>query len=340
MLTKSHFFISLIFLCLLPFKIYYMKKLAVVALGGNALLRDNEEGTIEQQELNATETLENLVFLIKDGYELVVTHGNGPQVGNILMRNDAGEKMYHIAPMPLDICVADSQGGIGYMIERMLRNVLKRHGIRKNVITMVTLVEVDQYDPAFKNPSKRIGKTYSKEEAERLSNEKGWIFKPSAKSVDGYRRVVPSPIPKEIINRETIELLVRNGNIVIAAGGGGIPVYYDEEGNVRTIDAVIDKDMASALLAKNIGADELYILTDVSFIYKDFGLPTQEKLEFLNYADTTRYLEAGTFAEGSMEPKIRACLEFIKSGGKKSVITEAKKLEDKSFGSKITMEYD
>jgi carbamate kinase len=317
-----------------------MKKLAVVALGGNALLRDNEEGTIEQQELNATETLENLVFLINDGYELVVTHGNGPQVGNILMRNDAGEKIYNIAPMPLDICVADSQGGIGYMIERMLRNVLNRHGIRKNVITMVTLVEVDQHDPAFKNPSKRIGKTYSKEEADRLSNEKGWIFKSSAKSTDGFRRVVPSPLPKEIINRETIELLVNNGNIVIAAGGGGIPVYYDEQGNVRTIDAVIDKDRASGLLAKNIGADELYILTDVSFLYKDFGKPTQEKLEFLNYADTVRYLEAGTFAEGTMEPKIRACLEFIKSGGKKSVITEAKKLEDKSFGSKITMEYE
>jgi carbamate kinase len=317
-----------------------MGKLAVVALGGNALLRDNEVGTIEQQELNATETVENLVHLIKDGYELVITHGNGPQVGNILMRNDAGEKMYNIAPMPLDICVADSQGGIGYMIERIIRNVLNRHGIRKNVITMVTLVEVDKNDAAFKNPSKRIGKTYTREEADRLSSEKKWIFKPSSKVIDGYQRVVPSPAPVNIINRETIELLVHNGNIVIAAGGGGIPVYFDNEGNVRTVDAVIDKDRASGLLAKNIGADELYILTDVSFIYKDFGLPTQEKLEFLNYADTVKYLEAGTFAEGTMEPKIRACLEFIKSGGKKSVITEAKKLEDKSYGSKITMEYD
>ncbi len=317
-----------------------MEKLAVVALGGNALLRDNEEGTIEQQELNATETVENLIHLIKDGYELVITHGNGPQVGNILMRNDAGEKMYQIAPMPLDICVADSQGGIGYMIERIVRNVLNKYGIRKNVITMVTLVEVDKNDPAFKNPSKRIGKTYTKKEAERLSQEKNWIFKSSSKVKDGYQRVVPSPAPIEIINKETIELLVNNGNIVIAAGGGGIPVYYDEEGNVRTLDAVIDKDRASGLLAKNICADELYILTDVSFIYKDYGLPTQEKLEFLNYADTMKYLDAGTFAEGTMEPKIRACLDFIKSGGKKSVITEAKQLEDKSYGSKITMEYD
>ncbi len=317
-----------------------MKKLAVVALGGNALLREKEAGTIEQQEQNATDTLENLVWMLKEGYELVITHGNGPQVGNILMRNDAGEQLYNIAPMPLDICVADSQGGIGYMIERMFRNVLNKHGIRKNIITMVTLIEVDKNDNAFQNPSKRIGKMYSEQEAEKLTLEKGWILKPSAKAVGGFRRVVPSPVPLEIINKETVELLVKNGNIVIAAGGGGIPVYYDEQGNLRTLDAVIDKDMASSLLASNIKADELYILTDVSFIYKDFGKPTQEKLEFLNYADTIKYLEAGTFAEGTMEPKIRACLNFIKNGGKKSVITEATKLEDKSYGSKITMEYE
>jgi carbamate kinase len=317
-----------------------MKKLAVVALGGNALLREKETGTIEQQEQNATDTLENLVWMLKEGYELVIAHGNGPQVGNILMRNDAGEQLYNIAPMPLDICVADSQGGIGYMIERMFRNVLNKHGIRKNIITMVTLIEVDKNDPAFQNPSKRIGKMYSEKEAEKLTREKGWILKPSTKAEGGFRRVVPSPVPLEIINKETVELLVKNGNIVIAAGGGGIPVYYDEQGNVRTLDAVIDKDMASSLLASNIKADELYILTDVSFIYKDFGKPTQEKLEFLNYADTMKYLEMGTFAEGTMEPKIRACLNFIKNGGKKSVITEAKKLEDKSYGSKITMVYE
>lgn len=317
-----------------------MGKLAVIAFGGNAILRENEAGTIEQQEKNATETLENLIHLIKDGYELVITHGNGPQVGNILLRNDAGSQMYNIPAMPLDICVADSQGGIGYMIERMMRNVLNKHGIKKNVITMVTLVEVDQSDPAFQNPSKRIGKTYNSAEAERLAKEHNWFFKPSAKHKNSFQRVVPSPVPKQIINKETIQLLVKNGNIVIAAGGGGIPVYFDEEKNVRTLDAVIDKDMASSLLATNINADEFYVLTDVSFIYKDFGLPTQEKLEFLDYADTVKYLEAGTFAEGTMEPKIKACLNFIKNGGNKSVITEAKKLEDKSFGSKITMEYE
>ena len=317
-----------------------MKKIAVVALGGNALLRENESGTIEQQELNTTETLENLIFLLNEGFELVITHGNGPQVGNILMRNEAGHQLYNIAPMPLDICVADSQGGIGYMIERMIRNVLKKHGIKKNVVTMVTMATVDPNDPAFKNPTKGIGKIYSEQEAKKLQEEKGWIFKPSTKTNGGWRRMVSSPQPIDIINQEIIENLVRAGNVVIAVGGGGIPVYYDENNDLRTLDAVIDKDLASALLAAKIKANEFYILTDVSFIYKDFGLPTQKKLEFLNYTDTVKYLEAGTFAEGTMAPKIKACLYFITNGGEKSAITEAKKLEDKSYGSKITMEYE
>lgn len=316
------------------------KKLAVVALGGNAILRGNEEGTIVQQEKNVTDTLENLIHLINDGYELVLTHGNGPQVGNILMRNDAGEQMYNIAPMPLNICVADSQGGIGFIIERMMRNVLNKHGIKKNVISMITLVEIDKDDPAFQNPSKRVGKIYNKEEADKLSADKGWIFKTSPKTPGGFRRVVPSPTPKSIVNRQIIEQLTDNGNIVIAAGGGGIPVYFDENNDVRTLDAVIDKDMASSLLAANIQADELYILTDVSFVYKDFGTDKQQKLEFLDYKDTMKHLENGTFAEGSMEPKIRACLNFVKRGGSKSVVTEATKLADKSYGTKITMNYE
>jgi len=317
-----------------------MKRIAVVALGGNALLRENEKGTIEQQEANTTETLENLIFLIQEGFELVITHGNGPQVGNILMRNEAGQQLYDIAPMPLDVCVADSQGGIGYMIERMIRNVLHKHGIQKNVITLVSMTIVDPNDPAFLNPTKGIGKLYPEEEAKKLQEEKGWIYKPSSKSNGKWRRMVSSPQPVDIINKEIIENLVRAGNIVIAAGGGGIPVYFDENNDLRTLDAVIDKDLASAFLASQIKASHFYILTDVSFIYKDFGLPTQEKLEFLNYADTLKYLEDGTFGEGTMAPKIKACLHFIKNGGVKSVITEAKKLEDKSYGSKITMEYD
>jgi carbamate kinase len=317
-----------------------MKKVAVVALGGNALLRGDQAGTIEEQEQNTTDTLENLVHLINDGYELVLTHGNGPQVGNILMRNDAGDSVYNIPQMPLDICVADSQGGIGYMIERMLRNVLTKHGIDKEIVTLVTQVLVDKDDPAFMNPTKRVGRIYKKDEAVKITKEKGCIFKEDKKMPDGWRRVVPSPKPIGIMNENVIESLVRSGTIVIAAGGGGVPVYIDEEQRVRPSEAVIDKDNASSLFAARIRADEFYILTDVSFVYIHFGTDKQEKKEFLNYKDTLKYLEEGMFGEGDMAPKIRACLDFIEKGGKKSVITEAFKLEDKSYGSKITMEYE
>lgn len=315
-------------------------KLAVVALGGNALLRGNQIGTIEEQEQNTTETCENLIFLLEEGYDLVVTHGNGPQVGNILMRNDAGEQLYNIAQMPIDVCVADSQGGIGYMIERMFRNVLNKHGIRKEVICVITQVLVDINDPAFSDPQKRIGKIYSREEADKLSKGKGWIFREEVKSENGFRRVVPSPAPVGVINESVIGELARKGNIVIAAGGGGVPVFLDENRDIRTAEAVIDKDMASSLLATQIGADEFYILTDVPYIFINYKKPDQEIREFLNYEDTVRYLNEGQFSKGSMEPKIRACLDFIKNGGRMSVITEAFKLADKKYGSKITMEYE
>lgn len=317
-----------------------MKKLAVIALGGNALLRDNQEGTIEEQEQNTTDTIENLVFLINEGYDLVLTHGNGPQVGNILMRNDAGEHIYNIPQMPLDICVADSQGGIGYMIETMLRNVLNKYDIDKEVVTLITAVVVDENDTAFSNPTKRVGKIYSKVEAEKLTEKKGWEFREEVKVKNGWRRVVPSPKPVKIMNQKVIKSLAREGVIIIAAGGGGIPVYFDEGGKIRAAEAVIDKDLASSLLAARIQADEFYILTDVDFVYRNYKKPDQEKLEFLNYADTTRYLESGEFSEGSMAPKIRACLQFIKHGGKKAIITDAFKLKDKAFGTKITLEYD
>lgn len=316
------------------------KKLAVVALGGNALLRGDQAGTIDEQEQNTSETLENLVFLIREGYDLVITHGNGPQVGNILMRNDAGEQIYNIAQMPVDICVADSQGGIGYMIERMFRNVLNKHGIDKNVVCIVTSVVTDINDPAYSDPQKRIGKMYTKEQAGELASKKGWIFREEVKNADGFRRVVPSPVPKDIINQSIIRDLARKGNIVIAAGGGGVPVYIDEKNDVRPAEAVIDKDLASSLLAALIGADEFYILTDVPYIYINYKKPNQEIKEFLNYADALKYLEEGHFAKGSMAPKIQACLNFIKQGGKLSVITEAFKLADTKYGSKITMEYE
>ncbi len=317
-----------------------MSKLAVIALGGNALLRDNQEGTIDEQEQNTTDTLENLVHLIREDYNLVITHGNGPQVGNILMRNDAGESVYGIPQMPLDICVADSQGGIGYMIERMLRNILHKHQIEREVVTLVTMVLVREGDRAFADPSKRVGKIYTKEEADRLFEEKKWVFKEEQKRKGGYRRVVPSPGPVEIINEKVVETLARQGTIVIAAGGGGVPVYRDEEGRIRPSESVIDKDLASSLLASRIHADEFYILTDVPYVYIHYKTPRQEEKEFLNYADAASYLEKGMFSEGDMAPKIKACLQFVRSGGEKSVITEAFKLEDKRYGTKITMEYD
>lgn len=318
-----------------------MNKLAVVALGGNALLRGNQMGTIDEQEQNTEDTLENLVYLIKEGYSLVIGHGNGPQVGNILMRNDAGEQTYGIPQMPLDVCVADSQGGIGYMIERMLRNVLHKHGIEKEVVCLVTSVVVDKDDTAFKNPTKRVGKSYTKEQADALAKEKGWIFKEEVKdTVSGWRRVVPSPRPIKIMNETIIEELAREGVIVIAAGGGGVPVYIDEKGNVRPSEAVIDKDSASALLAARIKADEFYILTDVPYVYINYKKPGEKKIEFLDKADTEKYLSEGMFGEGNMAPKIRACLQFIEQGGSMSVITEATKLEDMSYGTKITMHYE
>ncbi|NLO68594.1 MAG: carbamate kinase [Bacteroidales bacterium] len=317
-----------------------MKKLAVVALGGNALLRDNQAGTIEEQEQNTTDTLENLIFLIREGYDLVITHGNGPQVGNILMRSDAGEQLYSIPQMPIDICVADSQGGIGYMIERMMRNVLIRNGIQKEIVTLVTAVVVDEHDPAFGNPTKRVGKIYSQEQADELARSKGWVFREETKGTPGWRRVVPSPKPLRIINENVVETLARQGVITIAVGGGGIPVYFDDEGKVRAAEAVIDKDLASGLLAGRISADEFYILTDVPLIYQNFRKPDQKVLEFLDYADTQKLLENGEFGEGTMAPKIKACLSFIEQGGDKAVITEAFKLEDKSYGSKITRYYD
>jgi carbamate kinase len=221
-----------------------------------------------------------------------------------------------------------------------MRNVLNKHGIDKNIISVISMVTVSPNDKAFQNPTKRIGKIYNETDANQLNKQKGWQFKPSPKHQGGWQRVVPSPSPIDILNKEIIGNMVREGNIIITAGGGGIPVYLDEDRNVRTVDAVIDKDMTSALLASTIKADEFYILTDVPFIYKDFGLPSQEKLEFLDYADTLQYLKSGTFGEGSMAPKIKACLKFIEEGGQKSVITEATKLEDKSYGSKITLNYD
>lgn len=315
-------------------------KLAVIALGGNALLRGNQIGTIAEQEQNTTDTMRNLVHMVREGYDIILAHGNGPQVGNILMRNDAGEQLYGIPQMPLDIDVADSQGGIGYMMERALRNVLRENGIEKDIVTIVTQVVVSKEDPAFQNPTKRVGKIYDKEQADKLAAEKGWVFKEEVKAQGGFRRVVPSPKPIDFLNSSTVEALAREGKIVITVGGGGIPVYYDADGSLKALEAVIDKDLASAMVGKKVGADEFYILTDVPYVYINYKKENEQALEFLDAADARRHLADGQFSEGSMAPKIAAALSFVEGGGAKSIITESTKLEDKRFGTKITMRYD
>ena len=310
------------------------KKIAVVALGGNALLRGNQTGTINQQEDNTYETCINLIKLLKDDYNIVITHGNGPQVGNIMLRNEAGFKEYKIPKMPLDICVADSQGGIGYMIERQMKNILQENKIRRNVVTVVTQVLVDINDPAFNEPSKPVGGYYLKEEADLLRRVNNFIFKEDP-GKRGWRRVVPSPKPLDIINKKVIKELVKKGNIVIAAGGGGVPVYKNEKKELDGVEAVIDKDLASSLLAKEIGADAFFILTDVDKVFINFKKPDQRPLDVITVEEAEKYFAEGQFAKGSMGPKILAAIEFVKGGGKETIITEATQLGDPDCGTKI-----
>lgn len=311
-----------------------MKKLAVIAFGGNALLRGNQTGTIGEQETNTFETCSHLLRLIKQKYNIVITHGNGPQVGNILLRNEAGYDNYKIPKMPLDICVADSQGGIGYMIQQQLKNVLNQYKIEKNILTLVTEVVVDKDDPAFKNPTKPIGKYFLKEEAELLARANNWEFREDPRK-RGWRRVVPSPQPKEIMNSSIIKQLVSKGNIIVAVGGGGIPVMWKRPDFLEGIDAVIDKDLASARLAIDIGADEFYILTDIPKVCINFQKPNQKSLDTLTIRQAKKYLKAGEFSPGSMGPKIEAAIQFTAQTKKTTIITEASELSKPDAGTKI-----
>jgi carbamate kinase len=311
-----------------------MKKLAVVAFGGNALLRGDQKGTIDEQETNAHNTCLNLLSLIENNYDLVITHGNGPQVGNILLQNTAGSKLFGVPEMPLDICGAYSQGFIGYIIEQQLRNILEEYKIDKDIITIVTQVLVDKNDPAFKNPTKPIGPFYTKEESDILATESGSVFKADPRG-RGYRKVVASPQPLVIGNRNSIGKIARDGQIVIAVGGGGIPVFYVEPNKLQGIDAVIDKDLASSLLAVQIKADEFFILTDVPKICINFNTLWEKKLDKITLAEAKQYLEEGHFAEGSMAPKVRAAIYFVENGGKECVITEATQLSVPDSGTRI-----
>jgi carbamate kinase len=309
-------------------------KLAVVALGGNALLRGNQSGTIVQQEKNTYETCVNLIELIRNEFNLVITHGNGPQVGNIMLRNEAGFNAYKIPKMPLDICVADSQGGIGYMIERQIKNILLENNLNKNVLTIISEVLVDINDPAFQNPTKPIGTFFLKEEAELLARTNNFVFKEDPRK-RGWRRVVASPDPLDIINKEIIKEIALEGNIVITAGGGGIPVYLNDKNHFQGIEAVIDKDMASALLASEINADKFFILTDVAYVYINFSKPDQKALEVVKLDEIIKYYEEGEFASGSMGPKIKAAINFVQKTGNETIITEATQLNNKKTGTRI-----
>ena len=313
--------------------IYIMNKIAVVALGGNALLQSGQKGTISEQEQNIFNACKEVSFLIDQGYGLVISHGNGPQVGNVMLQHEAGYKVFDIPKQPIDICVAETQGSIGYMIEQQMRNVLFEKGIKKNIVTIITQVLVDKQDPAFKNPAKPVGPYYTEEEKEHVI-EKDWKFKEDPRG-RGWRRVVASPKPQEISNWEIVEQLAREGNIVITAGGGGIPAFYKETGKLEGIDAVIDKDLASATLAINIKADAFFIITDISHVMINFNTPEQKELNRVNVDEITKYLEEGQFTEGSMAPKVRAGIQFVKNSGGETVITAANLLREENSGTRI-----
>ena len=313
-----------------------MEKLAVVALGGNALLEAGQKGTIDEQEDNAYKTAERLLVLLERGYNIVITHGNGPQVGNIMLANNAGNKLFNIPEMPLDICVAYSQGFIGYIIEQQLRNVLQSKDMDRDIISIITQVLVNKDDPAFKHPTKPVGPYYTREEADKMSEESGAQFAKDPKG-RGYRKVVPSPKPLVVTNTKSIEKIAREGHIVIAVGGGGIPAFYVEENKLQGIDAVIDKDLASSLLAQMINADKLFILTDVPKVCLNFNTPKEEQVDRMTIAEARRYLDEGQFSEGSMAPKIRAAINFVENTGKDTIITKTTLLGVDDGGTRIVM---
>ncbi len=282
-------------------------KTFVIALGGNSIIRAKEKGTAEEQYRNLDRTAEQLLDLLASGNRVVITHGNGPQVGNLLLADEGSKTI--IPPMPLDVLGAQAQGYIGYMIQNTLANHLRQAGAARNITTVVTEVIVDRDDPAFQDHSKPIGPFYDAETAEQRQKQDGWsIVEDSGR---GYRRVVPSPLPLDVQQARIIKSMLNSGEIVIAAGGGGIPVVRDSNRALHGVEAVIDKDYASARLAIQIDADVLFILTAVEYAYRDFGTPHQKALEELSLAEARRLLAEGHFGRGSMEPKIRAAIMFL-----------------------------
>ncbi len=302
-----------------------MAKKAVLALGGNAIIQAGQKGTITEQFKNTRDSLGGVVELIKQGYQLAISHGNGPQVGNMLIQHNAGIQK-GVAPLPLGVLVAATEGTMGYMIEQSLQNKLIQEKITNKVVTINSQVLVSKDDPSMQNPSKPVGPFYTEEEAKALEAEFGWHITEDAGR--GWRQVVPSPKPIDIIPADTIKQLVEDNQIVIACGGGGIPVIREENGVLDGIDAVIDKDFASALLAEKIGAEFLVILTGVDKVAINFGKPDQKELDSLTVEEAQMYYDQGQFPKGSMGPKILAAISFVKNGGKKVIITSIERIVD------------
>jgi len=302
--------------------------LAVVALGGNALIRPGEKGEIAEQLRHILESVQHLPLLLEKGYGLVITHGNGPVVGQLLLQNEAARET--VPPMPLDVCDADSEGSIGYLTQQALTNVLRSHGSRRPVVSLITQVVIDPADPAFAKPTKPVGPFYDAEAAERLRRQKGWTVAEDAGR--GFRRMVPSPGPLQVVEEDAIRILLEHGVVVIAAGGGGIPVMLTARGEVKGVEAVIDKDRVSALLAGRLGARLLVILTAVDYVYRRFGRPDQEPLAQMNVELARRLLRKGEFAPGSMGPKIEAAIDFLEGGGEEVLITLPELLSDALAG--------
>ena len=303
------------------------QKLAMVAFGGNALLRAGQKGTYEEQLENVQRTCGQLRHLIERGYDLVIGHGNGPQVGNVMLQHEAGRKEFDLPAMPMDFCGAETQGSIAYLIETGLEKVLREAGISRHVVSVVTRVEVAADDPMFSNPTKFVGPYY------QVPPQDGATYKPDPRGL-GWRKVVASPKPVKINNIEIVEQLAREGHIVITVGGGGIPVIPTEQGH-EGVEAVIDKDLASALAAVTMKADEFYILTDVPKVYINYRKANQLALGLMTVAQARQYLDEGQFAEGSMAPKVRAGIAFVEAGGRECIITEAAALNDPSCGTRI-----
>ncbi len=285
------------------------KRVAVVAIGGNSLIKDKEHQTVEDQYQAAKETCRHIVDMIEQGWDVAIGHGNGPQVGFILRRSEIAAKVAGMHEVPLDACGADSQGAIGYALQQNLRNAFDQRGIDKTAATVITQVRVDADDPAFERPAKPIGGFMEKDEAERRAEEEEWAVVEDAGR--GWRRVVASPIPEEIVELPAVRQLIDAGITTITVGGGGIPVVQEEDGSLRGVAAVIDKDYASALLADSIDADLFLISTAVEHVYLNFGTADQEPIEEMTVAEANQYIEEGHFAEGSMLPKIKAIVWFL-----------------------------